>query len=177
MLVDNRIKPPFQCTDKELEAFYQLLVSGGEVEERGLKDRVRRAKLLAFHYENQTLAGIAAIKFPTEKHKRDIFLKSKTSEDPKKYSLELGYAVTLEEYQGRHICSILAEELIRSFQDQNIYATTKTTKIPMQKILEHQGFKKTGEPYAGKIRNTRREGYLLQLFVRTANVRISLIKH
>lgn len=78
------IKPPSQCTDKELEAFYDLLVRGGEVEERGLRDRVRRAKLLAFHYENQRLVGIAAIK-SLENHKNQVFLRAGIKEESTKY--------------------------------------------------------------------------------------------
>lgn len=166
----NKIKPPDQCSAEELEEFYQLLLKGEAVENNGLKNGgINRAKLLAFHYENQTLVGIAAIKSPIERYKNDIFLKAETKEVPEKYPLEFGYAVTLKGYEGRHICSCLTEKLIRDFRDQNIYATTKTTNVSMQIILKHNDFKRTGKPYKGKIQSTKSDGYLLQLFVRHAN--------
>ena len=160
-----KIKPPNQCSAKEIESFYQILLKGEAVEKRGLKNRINRAILLAFHYENQILVGIAAIKLPSEGYRSNIFRKAETKEPLEKYPLEFGYAVTLEGYEGRHICSGLTQKLIENFQDQNMYATT--SRPAMQTILEHNGFKKTGKPYKGE--RTSEGGHLLQLFVRTAH--------
>lgn len=162
----SRIKPPAQCTAAELESFYRLLLKGGKVEKRGLMNGIRRAKLLAFHYENKTLAGIAAIKSPSDSYRQKVFMKARTSENPDKYNLELGYAVTLEKYSGRHICSRLVEKLISSFPSWNMYATSETTNMCMLKILERNGFQKTGEPYKGSLQSTEREEYFMQLFIR-----------
>ena len=160
------VKPPLLCTDKEFESFHRLLVTGGEVEECGLEKGVRRAKLLAFNYENEKLVGIASIKSPAENYKRSIFQKTRTNEEPENYHLELGYAFTLDGYRGLHVCSGLIKKLIKIYQYQNMYATTKTTNDRMQAILRRNGFQKTGEPYIGKLHNSGGDRYFLQLFVR-----------
>ncbi|MGD0451183.1 MAG: GNAT family N-acetyltransferase [Candidatus Bathyarchaeia archaeon] len=165
--MSDKIKPPIQCTKKEIEAFFQLLKIGSEVEMRSAHEGIMRAKFLAFHYEKESLAGIAALKKPTENYKRGIFLKAKTTEQEDNFDLELGYVVTLERYRGFGICSTLVRQLIERSQD-SMYATTRTTNMAMQTVLQQNGFSKAGVPYKGKLQRVKKADYFLQLFIRNA---------
>ena len=156
-------KAPYQCTQEELGAFYQLLTVGNEVERQSAQQGIDGSKLLAFHYQGKTLAGIAAVKQPLQNYKTSIFQKSKAKEQAKAYDLELGYAVTLEEFRGMGICSYLVSQLVNLCQN-NMYATTRTANTTMQKILKNNGFQKLGSPYRGMLRHENE--YFLQLFTR-----------
>jgi hypothetical protein len=59
---DVRIKPPSECTHEEIQSFFNLVKRGGEVNINTLEAGIRRARLLAFCYVNQELAGVAALK-------------------------------------------------------------------------------------------------------------------
>lgn len=159
---DDKIKEPSECSEKEIKDFYQKVLEGGQVDPFGLKDRIKRAALLAFHYEENTLVGITALKRPDETYKKEVFRKAGVSKESDKYNLEIGWAYTTKEYRGRGICSSLIQELIVASVSQNMFATTKTDNLPMQKILKRNGFQKTGKSYLG-----RTSGYHLQLFTRS----------
>lgn len=154
------LKHPGECTEAEIQSFFELLMTGNEVRRETAITGIKRAELLAFHYEKDILAGIAAIKRPTNNYRNSVFSKAKTDEQATKYSLELGYAVTLEAYRGRGICSNLVKELMKVCSE-HVYSTTKDDG--MQTTLEHNGFEKTGKPYKGTLRG---KNYFLQLFVR-----------
>jgi len=161
-LKDDKIKEPSECSEKEIEDFYQKVIDGEQVDPFGLRDKIKRASLLAFHYEENTLVGIAALKRPNETYKKEVFRKAGVSKESDKYNLEIGWAYTTKEYRGRGICSGLIQKLIVASASQNIFATTKTDNLPMQKILKRNGFQKTGKSYQG-----RTSGYHLQLFARS----------
>jgi len=139
-----------------------LLITGNEVEQRTARNGIKRAELLAFHYEKDLLAGIAAIKRPTEDYENLVFRKSKTDMLSEDYRLELGYAVTRENFRGHGICSNLVKQLLQRVP-KNLYATTRSENTLMQRILDRNGFKKTGSPYKGKL---KRKEYFLQLSIR-----------
>lgn len=158
----DTIKEPSECSKEEMEKFYQLVLKSGEVEISGLRNRIKRAKLLAFHYEEDTIVGIAALKRPNEPYKKRIFRKAGVSEESVGYNLEIGWAFTMCEYRGKGICSGLVQKILDAYGRQSIFATTKTDNSSMQRVLEKNGFQKTGKPYEGRF-----DGYYLQLFIRS----------
>lgn len=158
----QKFAPPSQCTMAELEAFYQLVLKSGKVEKTGLKDKIKRAKLLAFHYESKTLAGIAAMKLPSKTYKRRVFMQAAANQESSKYGLELGWAFTVKGYRKKHICSRLVGKIVNMYKSHNIFATTNVTNSSMQRILQRNGFQKTGKPFEGRLNGTR--DYTLQLF-------------
>jgi RimJ/RimL family protein N-acetyltransferase len=158
---DEKIKEPSECSEKEIEDFYQKVLDGEQVDPFGLRDRIKKAVLLAFHYEENTLVGIAALKRPNETYKKKVFRKAGVSKESDKYNLELGWAYTIKEYRGKGICSSLVQKLISALGSQNIFATTRTDNFPMQVILIKNGFQKTDKPF--KRKNST---YNLQLFTR-----------
>lgn len=157
----DKIKEPSGCNKEEIDIFYQLVLKGEQVEKAGFRDRIERAKLLAFHYEGNTLVGVAALKRPNETYTKEVFRKAKVSEESGKYNLEVGWAFTIKEYRGKGICCGLVKKIVDASKSENIFATTKTGNLQMQKILEKNGFQKVGETYRG-----RTDEYYLQLYVR-----------
>ena len=158
----NEIKEPSECSKEEIENFYQLVLKGGQVEVSGLGNRIKRAKLLAFHYEENTLVGIAALKQSNQTYKKKVFRKAGVSEDSDKYNLEVGWAFTMCEYRGKGICSSLVQKIVDASGSANIFATTTTDNLQMQRILTKNGFEKVGERYRGRTNE-----YCLQLFTRS----------
>jgi len=125
----DMIKKPSECSDKELTEYYNLAVKGNQVDKNGLKERIEQAILLAFHYENNSLVGIAALKYPHESYKNGVFKKAEVPLESDKYKFKFGWAYTEPEYRGKHICSNLTHKILESEVSQNIYATTKDEKI------------------------------------------------
>jgi predicted GNAT family N-acyltransferase len=144
------IKPPSECTDNEMIGFKGMVLQGRQVTERGLDDLIKQAVFLAFHYEGDQLAGVAALKKPRNEYKSRIFQKAGVVEQADKFDLEIGWAFTLREYEGRHICSNLIQNLIERSESQNMYATTSTKNSRMDRILSRFGFEKAGGPYKGR---------------------------
>lgn len=148
--MDDKIKKPSECSEEEIENFYQLVIEGDQVDIYGLRDRIKRAALLAFHYEGSTLAGIVAVKRPYEVYKEKVFQKAGVSQKTNEYNLEMGWAFTISEYREKNICSGLTRKLVSEFKSQNIFATVRTDNLATQKILARNGFEKIGEPYPGR---------------------------
>lgn len=158
----DKIRETSNCNKQEIENFHQLVLNGGQVEVSGLRNRIRRAKLLAFHYEKNTLVAITALKRPNETYKKDVFRKAGVSEESDKYNLEVGWAFTVEEYRGKGICSGLVQKIVNKSKSEAIFATTKKHNLQMHRILKKNGFQKIGKPFRG-----RTNGYYLELFVRS----------
>jgi len=155
------IKKPSECTRKEIESFIEMVRTGGQVKKPGMEWRVRRAHLLAFYYEKNTLAGILGVKQFIKTYKKTIFRKAGVPEEAGKYNLEMGWAFTLPEYRGRGIFSSLKKKLISAVGHENLYSTTSINNLPVQKSMKKFGFVKLGKPYAG-----RTSGRMIYIFVR-----------
>lgn len=67
------IKWPSECSEGEIKDFFLFVKKSGEVSLYGLKDRIRRARCLAFYYEEDELIGIVGLKRPNENYKNRIF--------------------------------------------------------------------------------------------------------
>lgn len=156
----NIIKKPLECSKKEKEDFYDLVVKCDEVDKNGLKERIEGAKLLAFHYENINLVGTAALKCPDEDYKKDKFKRAGVAEQSDNYNLEFGWACTEEKYRRKGIGSGLIQQILNCEGSQCIYATTKERNNKMQNILEEKGFKKIGNHFLSS------KGHYLLLFTR-----------
>jgi RimJ/RimL family protein N-acetyltransferase len=156
------VKQPSECSEEELESFHRLVLKGDQVENSGLKERIRRnGALLAFHYENGVIIGVTGLKKPNKAHKEKIFGQAAVSEEADNYDLEIGWAFVEKEYRGKGVCPHLIQEIFDSSKSQNFFATAREDNTSVHRVLEKRGFKKIGRPYAG--RDNRR----CQLFVKS----------
>lgn len=155
------IKKPLECSRKEIEGLFQLVQKGGEVDPSGLKTRIKRAKYLAFQFDQNKLVGILGLKRPCEIYKKRVFKKAGLPKDAEKFDLEIGWAYTECLYRGRGICTNLIQLILSKSGNENLFATVRTENAAMCRVLEKTGFEKIGIPYKG-----RSKGYTLQLFAR-----------
>jgi RimJ/RimL family protein N-acetyltransferase len=162
----DKIKKPSDCSQKDIDDFYELVLKGGQVEPAGLKERIRRrGRLLAFHYDENDLVGVVGLKKPNEGYKEMIFRKAGVPEEKDNYVLEVGWAFTMKAYRGRGICPRLIHGIFDSTKSQSFFATAHLDNISVHRVLEKTGFKKIGEPYRG------RTGEFCQLFTISKHAR------
>lgn len=161
-----KIKKPSKCTEEELNEFYKMVVEGGQVEVRGLRERIKRAAFLAFYYERKVLIGIGALKRPQESYKKKVFRRAGVPGKSGEYELELGWVYIKPEHRRRGVCSSLLHQLILMTGSKKVFATTRKDNFPMKRVLERIGFRKVGKPY--KLDN---DTSVLELFVRVKDRR------
>lgn len=121
-----KVQQPDKITDKEFNSFYEMVKTGGQVNEETLINSLKKAKLLAFEYANDnSLIAITSLKIPNNKN--NVFVNGSIKESTDKYSYELGYAVTHKKHRGNGYNFKLNKELLSKVNDDNIYATTGNT--------------------------------------------------
>lgn len=121
-----KVQQPDKITDKEFNSFYEMVKTGGQVNEETLINSLKKAKLLAFGYANDnSLITITSLKIPNNKN--NVFVNGSIKESTDKYSYELGYAVTHKKHRGNGYNFKLNKELLSKVNDDNIYATTGNT--------------------------------------------------
>ena len=158
MNFDYEIKQPTNCTEKELEEFYEICKEADQVSLIGLKDRILNCPFLAFARCEEEIAGIAAIKVAEVNYRQEKFTASKTTLDNKLFPHEIGYVYTEPVYQKNGIGTKLTQMLISKFTDRKLFATTGNPT--MKRILEQDGFVTTGTSFPGSQNKT------LELMVR-----------
>jgi GNAT superfamily N-acetyltransferase len=154
------IQPPGKCSPDQLDAFVELVLQGGQVRASGLRERVGRARWLGFHYENDQLAAVAALKQPGVKHRDEVFRKAKTTLPAGAFVAELGWVFTREGFRSRGIGRRLLKRLLEKAGQENLFATTRANNCSMHSLLEALGFQRVGQSFPG----TNKE-HLLQLWV------------
>jgi predicted GNAT family N-acyltransferase len=142
-----KILQPNNCTEKEINDFFELVKYGGQVNIGTLLIRLKKAKLLALGYVDDKLIAVTSLKIPNDNYKKRVFENGNIMEKANFYSYELGYAVTHEKYRGKGYNFKLNYELISKVNEGNIYAITGNTY--MIKLLIKLGFKAIGAKYKG----------------------------
>lgn len=138
------IKQYETMTDFEHRSFQEQLEVGGEVDIRGLWDRMRRAYLLAYVADGVRFIAIGAVKRPAESYVRSVSRRS--GYQLKGYAAELGWVYVTPEARGRHLASRISEALCSSY-GSSVFATTRTDNAPMHLILDALGFERAGSEY------------------------------
>ncbi len=142
-------KFPAACTKRECLDFRKVVIAGGQVQTEGLSELIRKALWLGFANINGALVSVAAIKEPRESYKKRVFQKAKSPDDQSRYTLEFGWAHTLEGYEGNGLGSGVADALLADIEEP-IFATTGKSNEVMQHILTKRGFRQSGSPYQGR---------------------------
>ncbi len=140
-----KIIKPEDCSETEIQAFYDLVKSGNQVALINLEVKIRRAKVLAFAYIDDQLAGVASLKNQKQSYITKTFLKAKVPFKAKAYKTEMGYAVTAPDYRRMGISTKLIIELFKSTEETSFYATTKNDG--MRDLLEGLKFEKLGSSF------------------------------
>lgn len=157
----TKIAPPNECDREELVSFARLVKRGGEVDSARLMNRLQKARYLGFHYCDEQLAGIAALKSPQASYRDKVFHRAGILEKTADYRTELGWAYTLKPFRKLGICKQLSDLLIQGMPHENGFATTRDNNVAMQKLLKELGFEKAGRSFFGRDQET-----LIQLWLR-----------
>lgn len=144
------VKPPSDCTPLELESFASLVIAGGEVQQNGLHQRIKNAFLLGFASDKGQMVSVAAIKYPSRKHAKDVFESSGSVLSPDDYPLEYGWAFTEKSHQNQGLGTAVLEQLLKDSGNRSMWATTRETNQSIHRILERHGFVRNGKPIRGR---------------------------
>ena len=142
----NIIKKPSECTKKQLNDFYLLMVESGEVSLSGLKERIKDAHLLAFNYEDDNLTSIAALKNPSGTYRWKITTEANFPLDKKTYPYELGWIFTNKDYRNQRKSQSLLTDL-RKKVNTKLFATVKESNGASIHLLKKFGFNIEGNKY------------------------------
>lgn len=160
----TEIKRFDECSSSEIAAFKKLVVEADEVDPVGFDRRLVRANRLIFLYGDESeLAGVAAVKRPSEAHKQSVFRTAQSLEEPASYAFEIGWIVVDSKFRNRRLSRELVAAALSVIGNACIFATVRTINVRMQKTNERFGFQLSGQPF-----RTNREGrdYDLSLFIR-----------
>jgi GNAT superfamily N-acetyltransferase len=131
-----------------LAAFEGLVKKGDEVAAGRLRERIKEAEWLVFLFEkDRTLAGVAALKRPSDSYKRKVFLKAKSPEAAGDFIYEAGWIYVEEQFRCRGYSRLLLEAVLKGAGGQPVYATTREGNEYMRRTNRHCGLKESGSPY------------------------------
>ncbi|HDH7822402.1 TPA: GNAT family N-acetyltransferase [Raoultella planticola] len=151
--MEKLVKKPKCCNDAEIAIFEALVNEGGEVELAGLQERILRAELLIFIYDNDDqIVAVGAIKNPSKAYKSKTFERSGVSGQDN-YDFELGWLYVAEIARNKGYGHILMELICKQLTDKSCFATTRENNTAMQYLFNKFGFSKVGKPYKSKRGN------------------------
>ena len=159
MLISSIFSPP-DCTPQALADFEQLVIEGGAVDPRGLKERIGQAsRLLFLRTSDGQLVGVGALKHPDPGYSHRIFTAARATVPAEGYRVELGWVVVAKSHQGRRLSTRIVGELLPFAKNENIFSTTRADERIMSFASDY-GFKVNGQPYPSG------RGYDLVLYLR-----------
>jgi GNAT superfamily N-acetyltransferase len=145
------VQSPSACAAKELSAFEQFVLAGGEVNAETLLGLVARSLSLAFAKVGEELVGVGAIKRPNGNYRAYVFAKAGVKQDPEQFEFELGWVYVRPSARGKGLASGIVEALIPSLHGAHAYATSRVNNVQMHASLKRFGFKPVGAPYPSQL--------------------------
>lgn len=140
-------RAPSECGLAEIKAFCRFVYQGGEVDKKGLQDRIKRAATLVFLYAGDDLAGIAAVKRPVPAYKRRVFEKAGFPDAASGFSMELGWVYIEPWHRVKKLSRQLVDAAIDSVRGEALFATSRSDNGAMHATLARFGFVMAGSPY------------------------------
>ncbi len=147
-----KIFEPKNCSNDQLQTFFDIVVEGNQVDMHRLLNRIKAAYFLSFCELNNEVIGIASIKNPSMKYKKKTFKKANVEEFADNFDYEIGYAVTKETHRRKGISMQLIKSLMGKSTSKSFYATTKNDG--MRHLLEKIGFERLGGNYTNDNNET-----------------------
>ena len=141
------VKQPKDCTQKEINDFYNLTLKGKGLSPNGLIERIRSCELLAFCHICDILVAIGAIKRPLKSYILTIIHKTLIDRKCKELVFELGFSVTEEDYRKKGLCKMVKSVLLEEMKSRAGMIFSVTPNKTIQNYLIDYGFVKKGIPY------------------------------
>ncbi len=146
----DRLERPALCSEEEIARFLELVEQAEEVQSAGLDKLVRAAPWLAFHYEQDSVVGIAGLKRPRPSYREKVFRQAQIREQAAMFATELGWVYTVEPWRGHGIGRRLVAQLLAKIPGEPVFATTRLDNAAMQRILMDHDFQNVGRPFLGR---------------------------
>ena len=154
-------KPPSELSPEEVDEFQRAILEGGEVDPRGLRDRLMSARSLVLLREVGGLAAIAALKSPMQAYRERVAESAGAEIAVAHYPFELGWVYVYPFARGRQHSLAVSREALKPSDGKGVFATSRADNVAMHATLRRLGFEPAGTSYI-----SRRGGQKLQLFLR-----------
>lgn len=139
---------PAECSEKDLNAFEDLVNAGEEVFSGGLRKRIESARLLSLCKTPEgAVVGVAALKNPNPNYRDLVFKKSRSKEEASRWCVELGWIFVRSEFRGRRLVTRLVRELFSNYVPKGVYATAREKNDPIMPLLKRFRFDQSGHSY------------------------------
>lgn len=157
---------PGECSIAQLAHFKRMVVAGGEVTIVGLDQRILQAEWLVFVFDDHgTLAGVGALKRPTQAHITSTFRKSGHRQVPQDCQLEVGWIFVDADNRGKGYSHLIVKAILEVAGSAKLFATTRVDNLAMKRTLTTYGFAESGHSFQSTIRDQK-----LGLFTRPASL-------
>lgn len=145
MTTTTFINNPKEIEDSTIDKIIDLIVSGGQMERIGLKEKLLNAVFIAYMLNDDgQLICTATLKNPFGSYRTKVYKLSKSLVAPQDEK-EIGYIVTNSNFENQGHCSRLLTKFFQTIPSLKLYATTR--KPAMVNILSKFNFKQTGQIY------------------------------
>lgn len=116
-----------------LQQIQNLIIKGGAVGEKYIRDHLRNAFLIAYATAKDRVVGTVTLKQPKEEYRKKI--ESATGLDLSGY-LERGYHSVEPEYRNRDIADTLIRGLIQRSKGMKTYVTISMDNLPPLRLAQ-----------------------------------------
>ena len=154
---------PSELNPAELDGFVALVELGGEVAP-GLRERIAGSLGVVLVLSEGTIIGTAALKRPVRAYRDDVFRKAGVPDAAGSFALELGWVFIAEPFRGNGLAGRAVVSALDLAEGRSVFATTRETNAPMQRLLVSHSFGVTGHSYDSQ----QHQGQKLRLLARPA---------
>lgn len=145
------IKEVINCSDHEINMFHDLVVKGGKVKLKGLRQRILNCKLFAFCYNNSNeIIAVSSIKRPQKSYILKVIKNARLDRLHTDLQFELGYSFTEVGYRRNGINGALKRQLLDRMKEEDCLVFSTTAITSSQIFLQNNGFICYGKSYNGE---------------------------
>lgn len=148
MKTATTVLTPGQVLDGQFREMRELVALGGEVEVSGLYERMAHAAYVCLLTIDGKLAGVGALKVPSERRRDSI--EESSGYSIQACSFELGYIVVRPEYRGRKLSALIADALLRHAGSNGVFCTVRADNLAIQTACRMLGFVERGDRWPGQ---------------------------
>lgn len=141
---------PKEFEPREIDDFVAFVLAGGEVAAAGLRDRVMKARCIAYLRDDNCLLGVAGLKSPEPGYRARVQRASHTKLSESEFPFELGWVFILPSARDRKQSFPLCQPLVAAAKGAGIFATSRTTLKGMHRTLQRLVFVSVGSEWPSK---------------------------
>jgi len=157
-------KIPSDLTEEEIEAAIGLIMDYRPTNRKEIEQRLLNSRAISIAKIDNKIVGTATLKIPNDIVDDNAFSKSDSGYKYQDFQLELGYMVVSPDFRNLKIGSQIVGLLCSTYENENIFAVTKTNNKSSIALKLNLGFVQAGKEF-----KDRKSDDLLKLFIKKAN--------